>query len=105
MEHYPFMSLADDTEITYSDLKTKESGDEYVTIYFETPYPGGFKSMDIEYPGGVPEHIEGYTQSELDRMLFYYDKMAPVAFGEAKDGTDRDRLYDELDLEIFDEER
>lgn len=27
------------------------------------------------------------------------DKMAPVAFAEAKDGTDRDRLYDELDLD------
>ncbi len=48
MEHHPYITLNDDTEITYSDIKTDERGNEYITVYFETPVPNGFHSMYID---------------------------------------------------------
>ena len=48
MEHHPYITLSDDTEITYSDIKTDERGNEYITIYFETPVQSGFHSMYID---------------------------------------------------------
>ena len=46
MEHHPFLSFDNGLEITYSDIKKKRSGSEYVTIYFEQPDETGrdFKS-------------------------------------------------------------
>lgn len=32
MEHHPFLSFDNGLEITYSDIKKKRSGSEYVTI-------------------------------------------------------------------------
>ena len=69
MEHNPYISLEDDTEITYSDLQVKPNGEEYITIYFETPTEErGFCSMDVEYPGGAPANVKGYTKEEIDRL-------------------------------------
>lgn len=85
MEHNPFLSLDGETEITYSDLKTKENGDEYITIYFETAYENGFKSMDYEYPGGSPEHVIGYTQTEMDALMKLCERCADIAFESAKE--------------------
>ena len=86
MEHDPYISLTDDTEITYSDLKTKENGQEYITIYFETPTENrGFCSMDIDYPNGVPSHIVGYTADEIMKLLNHYKKIGKLAFEDAKE--------------------
>ena len=40
MEHNPFVALNDNTEITYSDIKRTKQGQEYITLYFETPAGG-----------------------------------------------------------------
>lgn len=84
MEHNPYISLEDDTEITYSDIKEKD-GNQYITIYFETPMIGGFKSMDIVYPNGIPEHVKGYTKTEIDKLLYHYNKIGKLVYEYAKE--------------------
>lgn len=86
MEHNPYISLSDKTEITYSDLKFKKNGEEYITVYFETPtLDRGFCSMDIEYPHGFPSYIVGYTAHEINSLLDHYNKVAKLAFNDAKE--------------------
>jgi hypothetical protein len=86
MEHNLFMTLSDNTVVTYSDIKEKADGTEYVTIYFETPdEKDGFHSMDIEYPDGKPEHIKGYSREEIDHFLYHYNKVGDVIFEDAKE--------------------
>lgn len=90
MEHNPYITLNDDTEITYSDIKKNERNEEYVTIYFETPVETGFHSMDIKYPGGTPEHVNGYHAEEIDTLLHHYHKIGKLAFQFAKEDDTKD---------------
>jgi len=84
MEHNPFITMSDETEITRSDLKLDNTGKEYITIYFETPTEKGFSSMEINYPNGIPTNIIGYSENEVSQLLFHYNKIAELAFDEAK---------------------
>ena len=87
LEHNPFVQFSsDDTTITYSDVKTDEKQREYITIYFETPSEYGFSSMNIRYPNGTPTHVVGYSEEELNRIMYYYHKLGKVAFEFAKEG-------------------
>lgn len=85
MEHYPFIALNDDTAITFSDVKDNGNG-EYVTIYFETPVEGGFNSMQVNFPFGIPEKIVGYTNKEISCLMEHYRKIAKLSFEFAKEG-------------------
>lgn len=85
MEHHPYITLNDHTEITYSDIKRDINKREYVTIYFETPVETGFHSMDIQYPDGKPEHVIGYTKEEMDTLMYHYRKIGKLAFQFAKE--------------------
>ena len=48
MNHYPYLTLNDETEITYSDIK--DGG--YIIFYCETPDNSflGFKNARLKYP-------------------------------------------------------
>ena len=86
MEHHPFIRLEDNTEITYSNLK-HNNGTEYVTVYFETPTIYGFNSMQVDYPDAVPNKIVGYTDNEIDYLMFHFKKVGHLAFEFAKEGN------------------
>ncbi|MGO4970904.1 hypothetical protein ACTQ56_02740 [[Clostridium] aminophilum] len=59
---YPFMTLNDDTEITYSEMKADGS----VKVYIETPdLKDGFHSAVCWLPQYRWENIQGYNQSEM----------------------------------------
>ena len=85
MEHHPYITLSDDTKITYSDIKTDERGNEYVTVYFETPVQSGFHSMQVDYPKGIPEKIVGYSEQDVNMLMRHYDKVGHNAFEFAKE--------------------
>ena len=84
MEHNPYITLNDETEITYSDIKRKD-GKEYITISFETPCEDGFKSMSINYPFDGIHNIVGYTEKEISELKHHYDVSAHSAFQFAKE--------------------
>ena len=59
---YPFLTLSDDTEITYSEKKTDGS----VKVYIETPdNDGGFYSATCWLPDYIWENVSGYSESEI----------------------------------------
>ena len=96
MEHNPFIGLNDGTEITYSDLKFNEHGQEYVTIYFETPAPGtyyGFCDATIDYPisNGQFRIINHYTKEKLEELMYHYNIAAKLAFKFAKEDFEEDK--------------
>lgn len=90
MEHHPFLSFDNGLEITYSDIKKRKSGSEYVTIYFEQPDEKGtdFKSAQCDYPGGTFTHVVGYTQDELNHLWEHVAKAGLLALE-----FQRDPLY------------
>jgi hypothetical protein len=86
MEHNHFATLADGTVITYSDIQERTDGTEYITIHFETPgRPDGPRSMDIEHPGGVPQHVVGYSRADADRMVSHYRRIGDVLLMDARE--------------------
>lgn len=85
MEHHEFIDMNDDTAITHSDIKYKPDGDKYITIYFETPTDDGFSDMAIDYPDGRPRDITGYTDKDIERLMYHYDKLGSIAFDDALD--------------------
>lgn len=93
MEHNPYITLNDETEITYSDLKRNKAGEEYITIYFETPYTKGFKSMHIDYPGDVVKDIIGYSETEVEAMLYHYNKVKELTLQFAKEEAEEERNH------------
>lgn len=82
MEHHPFLSFEDGLEITYSDIKKKKSGSEYVTIYFEQPNEDGtdFKSVQCDYPYGDFTNVRGYSSDELEHLWKQVAKAGALAF-------------------------
>ena len=81
MEHNPFISFEDGLEITYSDLKKTDSGEEYITIYFEEPNEdrSGFNSAQYDYPGDHFQNVKGYRCDELTRLMKYITNSAKTA--------------------------
>lgn len=81
MEHHPFLSFDNGLKITYSDIKRKKSGSEYVTIYFEQPDEErtDFKSAQCDYPYGDFTNIQGYSADELNLLWKQVAKAGALA--------------------------
>ena len=59
---YPFLTLADDTEITHSEMKP----DGRVKVYIETPDEvDGFHNATCWLPDYTWEKIDGYSEEEM----------------------------------------
>lgn len=61
---YPFLTLADDTEIVHSGYRP----DGTVLFVIETPIYGGFKSARFVYPKNSWKEIEGYDEEEIKTL-------------------------------------
>jgi len=87
MEHHPFLEFENGVTITYSDIKKKKNGSEYVTIYFEEPNETktDFKSAQCDYPYGDFTNVVGYTASELDELWKHVAKAGSLAMMFQKD--------------------
>lgn len=62
---YPFITLADDTEITHSEMMS----DGRVKVYIETPdLKDGFHNATCYLPDHTWENISGYSDAELNNF-------------------------------------
>lgn len=86
MEHNPLASFNDGLEITYSDLKKNDDG-EYIVLYFEKPNDkkSGFDSARFIYPGSDFSDVNGFSQSDLEKLLVHVNRMAPLALQFSKE--------------------
>lgn len=81
MEHYPLISFPNGLEITYSDIKKRKNGNEYVTIYFEQPNAKrtDFNSAEINYPGGKLRKICGYKKEQIPVLMDHVSRIGRTA--------------------------
>lgn len=62
---YPYMTLADGTEIVHSHI-IEENDTKKVLVHFERPTPNGFDSARCELPSYKWILKEGFTPSEIN---------------------------------------
>lgn len=87
MEHHPFLEFENGLTITYSDIKKKKNGSEYVTIYFEEPNEAktDFKSAQCDYPYGEFTNVVGYSNTEINELWKHVAKAGVLAMMFQKD--------------------
>lgn len=61
---YPYMTLADETEIVHSHL-IEQDGAEKVVVHFERPTENGFDSARCEFPAFQWVLQNGYSDAEI----------------------------------------
>ena len=61
---YPYMTLADETEIVHSHLK-EQNGIKTVEVHFERPKPYGFDSARCKLPFYEWTMRDGFTDEEI----------------------------------------
>ena len=68
---YPYMQLADETEIVHSHL-IEEEGIKKVLVHFERPTEDGFDSARCELPSYRWILKEGYSSEELEKFEQFF---------------------------------
>lgn len=62
---YPYMTLADGTEIVHSHIIEKDNGQQEVLVHFERPTEDGFDSARCCLPTYTWISRQGYSDEEL----------------------------------------
>lgn len=68
---YPYVTLPDDTEITFSDVREDGSG----WVYIETPVDTGFINATCELPSYKWLNNHGYSNSTMKNGISFCTKM------------------------------
>lgn len=71
---YPYMTLADETEIVHSQV-IEEDGKKKVIVNFERPTEDGFDSARCELPDYKWTEREGYSDEEIAFLKKFYTAM------------------------------
>ncbi|MCL2019481.1 MAG: hypothetical protein FWG70_06930 [Oscillospiraceae bacterium] len=89
---YPYMTLADETEIVHSHLKD-ENGVKTISVHFERSKPYGFDSARISLPSYQWITRDGFTDDEIKKFenfaarhahsLFYYAEIGGLDIAKA----------------------
>lgn len=82
---YPYITLADETEITHSHLLDVD-GVEAVEIHFEKPIENGFASARCQIPTYQWLFNDGFQQEELSAFLKLVQNNAHLFYRFAKQG-------------------
>lgn len=82
---YPYMTLADETEIVHSHLIT-EDGTEKVIVHFERPKEDGFDSARCELPSYTWTLRDGYSDAEIADFEKFLAANAHLLFKYARSG-------------------
>ena len=61
---YPFMTLSDNTEITFGKPIENDTG-EHVDVFIETPVSTGFKNAYCRLPEYAWRNVDGYSDAEI----------------------------------------
>ena len=76
---YPYMTLADETEIVHSHLK-KNNGINEVVVHFERPKPYGFDSARCKLPSYEWIINDGFTSKEIMQFELFLQNNAHTIF-------------------------
>lgn len=82
---YPYMTLADGTEIVHSQIIEKD-GENTVQVHFECPIEGGFKSARCELPDYKWMFNDGYSEKEIAFFTEFLEHNAHLIYKYAANG-------------------
>ena len=82
---YPFMTMADGTEIVHSESMI-EDGREKVKVCIEKPVDYGFKAATCWLPDYKWEKIQGFTEQEIAELQDIVESLAHTIYELARDG-------------------
>lgn len=82
---YPFMTLADETEIVHSESMEKD-GKEQVKVVIEKPVVGGFHSAVCWLPDYRWEKVQGFAPDEITAYQEMLQSLSHVIIDLARDG-------------------
>ena len=82
---YPYMTLADETEIVHSHLK-EQNGAYEVLVHFERPKLYGFDSARCKLPSYEWVMRDGFTDEEILRFESFLQSNAHTIFKYAELG-------------------
>ncbi len=82
---YPYLTLADGTEIVHTHLFQKD-GQDVVEVHFEKPVDDGFKSARCELPSYHWLFNKGYSEDEIKFFTEFLEHNAHLIFRYASTG-------------------
>lgn len=82
---YPYMTLADETEIVHSQI-IQEDGVKKVYVNFERPTEHGFDSARCELPDYIWIEREGYLDEEIAMFEQFLHNNAHLIYKYAENG-------------------
>lgn len=63
---YEYVKYPDETLVTFSDIRKKDSGEEYIRVCFERPTEHGFDTVVFELPSyNIIERDGKYSDEEV----------------------------------------
>ncbi|MEG0650205.1 MAG: hypothetical protein RR764_10255 [Oscillospiraceae bacterium] len=83
---YPYMTLADGTEIVHTDIIVKEDGSQTVEINFERLTDAGFNTARCVLPTYQWVVKTGYTQDEIAKFEDFVKRNAHLIYRFAQNG-------------------
>ena len=89
---YPYMTLADETEIVHSQIVEKD-GMKKVIVNFERPTEDGFDSARCELPDYKWTERQGYSDEEIAMFEELLHSNAHLLYRYAENGSGRCHLY------------
>lgn len=76
---FPYITLADETEVTHSQLLSRNNRQE-VEVHFERPTENGFDEARCVLPSYEWVHKIGYTNDEIESFTLFLHNNAHLLF-------------------------
>ena len=84
---HEFVKYPDNTLVVFSDIRKKESGEEYLIVCFERPTENGFDTIIFELPSyNVVKKDGNYSEKEIETFKKVVERGAPFFFETARKG-------------------
>ena len=84
---YTLCKYPDETELTFSDIRKKDNGEEYIRVSFERPTENGFDTVVFELPSyKIIEKDGNYSDKEVEEFRKIVERGAHLFFKYAREG-------------------
>ena len=84
---YEYVKYPDETLVTFSDIRKKDNGEEYIRVSFERPTEHGFDTVVFELPSYKIIDKDGqYSEEEIERFKTIVERGAPYFYEWAREG-------------------
>lgn len=84
---YTLCKYADETLVTFTDIRKKDNEEEYIRVSFERPTKNGFDTVVFELPSyNIIEKDGQYSDEEVEEFKLIVERGAHLFFKYAREG-------------------